>query len=266
MKKKSKFLTFILSFLPGLQYLYIGFAGRAGIVLASLIGITAISIFLSNMTYSTPFTVVFLPIIWLIGMIDSMMIVDRINFTAKYGELDEYKFIMKDKNILGFDQEQILSIFFSIMPGAGHMFLGAMNQGVQIMACFLVLVYLSNLTGVMLFLIVAMIIWFYSMFDMVHRVSGSAIYDDGEEFILFTIVRRLTANSNSNKMVGILFVIVGVLIIGNKVILPELVDFIGHRLMSLGKMIFISLIFILIGFRLIFKSSTKALSKGEIDQ
>ncbi len=266
MKKKSKFLTFMFSFLPGLQYLYIGLAARAGIVIASLIGITAISILISNMTYGTPFTIVFLPVIWLIGMIDSMMIVDRINFTVKYGELDEYKFIMKDKKILGFDQEEILSVFFSIMPGAGHMFLGAMNQGVQIMACFLVLVYLSNLTGVMLFLIVAIIIWFYSMFDMVHRISGSAIYDDGGEFILFTIVRRLTANSNSNKVIGILFVLVGVLIIGNKVIVPELVNLIGHKVMGIGKMVIISLIFILIGFRLIFKSGTKALKKGEIEQ
>ncbi|MCM1991993.1 hypothetical protein [Oceanirhabdus seepicola] len=266
MKKKSKFLTFILSFLPGLQYLYIGFAGRAGIVLASLIGVTAISMLISNMTYSTPFTIVFLPVIWLISMIDSMMIVDRINFTIKYGELDEYKFIMKDKKILGFEQEQILSIFLSIMPGAGHMYLGAMNQGVQIMTSFLVLLYLSNLTGVMLFLIGSIIIWFYSMFDMVHRVSGSSIYDDGEEFILFTIVRRLTVNSNSNKVIGILFVLVGALIIGNKIILPELFRYLDHRVISLAKMGFISLIFILVGFRLIFKSGTKALSKGEIDQ
>ena len=266
MKKKSKFLTFMFSFLPGLQYLYIGLAARAGIVLASLIGITAISILISNMTYGTPFTIVFLPVIWLIAMIDSMMIVDRINFTVKYGELEEYKFIIKDKKILGFDQEQMLSIFFSIMPGAGHMFLGAMNQGVQIMACFLVLVYLSNLTGVMLFLIAAIIIWFYSMFDMVHRVSGSAIYDDGGEFILFAILRRLTANSNSNKVIGILFILVGALIIGNKVILPELASYIDREIMAIGKMVFISLIFILIGFRLIFSSSTKALSKGKIDQ
>ncbi|WBW97455.1 hypothetical protein [Oceanirhabdus sp. W0125-5] len=266
MKKKSKFLTFIFSFVPGLQYLYIGFSGRAGIAMASIIGIIAMTAFIQGMTYSMPFTALFIPVIWLITMIDSMMIVDRINFTVKYGELEEYKFIMKDKKILGFEQEQILSIFFSIMPGAGHMYIGAMNQGVQIMACFLVLLYLSNLTGVMLFLIVAMIIWFYSMFDMVHRVSGSSIYDDGGEFILFTIVRRLTANSNSNKVVGILFVLVGVLIIGNKIIAPVLIKMIGHSIMEVGRMIFISAIFILIGFRLIFKSSTKALTKGEVDR
>lgn len=268
MKRKSKFITFILSFMPGLQYLYIGMATRAGIALGAVFGVAAISIFITEAMYYTPFTLVFLPVIWLIAMIDSMMIVDRINFTAKYGELDEYRYIMKSKTILGFEMEQILSIFFSIMPGAGHMYMGAMNQGVQIMASFLMLMYLSNLTGVMIFVLGGVILWFYSLFDIVHRVSGTAVYDDGEGFILFSIIKRLTSNGNSNKLVGIFFVAIGTLIIVNKVVVPEIAKFVDYGFMSTAKLVLVSLIFMVIGFRLIFKggTNTKSLKKSEIEQ
>lgn len=49
-----------------------------------------------------------------------------------------------------------------MFPGAGHMYLGLQRRGLQLMAAFLLSIYLLDLLRLSAFLFLVPIIWFYS--------------------------------------------------------------------------------------------------------
>jgi hypothetical protein len=68
-------------------------------------------------------------------------------------------------------KSKFLTFVFSMLPGAGHMYMGFMKIGVSFMSVFFFLIFLSSWldTGPLLFIVP--IIWFYSFFDCVNRAS-----------------------------------------------------------------------------------------------
>jgi hypothetical protein len=83
----------------------------------------------------------------------------------------------------------ILVFGFSLIPGAGHMYMGLMNRGLHLMTLFFGTLYLSNLLPAgagmneLWTVTVAPIVWFYSFFDSL-RISGrlnrgETVYDEG---------------------------------------------------------------------------------------
>jgi len=68
-------------------------------------------------------------------------------------------------------KSRFLTFVFSILPGAGHMYLGFMKTGVSFMSMFFFLIFLSSWldTGPILF--IAPLVWFYSFFDCVNKAS-----------------------------------------------------------------------------------------------
>ena len=74
MREKSKFITFLLSFIPGLSHLYLGFADRAVIFLLVFFGTIALTAGLAFITYRNAFLailIIALPIIWLVALLDA---------------------------------------------------------------------------------------------------------------------------------------------------------------------------------------------------
>ncbi|GAA0382891.1 hypothetical protein [Bacillus horti] len=77
-------------------------------------------------------------------------------------------------------KSKFLTICFSAVPGLGHLYLGLMNRGLQIMLLFGGLILFITLSNIGAFAIILPIIWFYSMFDALqhHQLIQDGIFED----------------------------------------------------------------------------------------
>lgn len=64
-----------------------------------------------------------------------------------------------------------LTFCFSLMPGAGEMYMGFMKQGLSIMAIFWGIIFFAAYFGMDYFIFLLPIVWFYSFFK-VHNLRG----------------------------------------------------------------------------------------------
>ena len=86
MKEKSKFITFLLSFIPGLSHFYLGFADRAVIFLMVFFGAIVGVIGLAFITYNDSFFILLafaLPVIWLVALLDAFSLRKKLNNPIK---------------------------------------------------------------------------------------------------------------------------------------------------------------------------------------
>jgi TM2 domain-containing membrane protein YozV len=63
------------------------------------------------------------------------------------------------------------TFLFSLLPGAGEMYMGFMKQGLSIMTVFWATIALASLLNMGAFLFVLPLLWFYSFFN-VHNLKG----------------------------------------------------------------------------------------------
>ena len=98
-----------------------------------------------------------------------------------------------------------LTFCFSLMPGAGEMYMGFMKQGVSIMAFFWLLIFLAAFFNMGPVLFILPILWCYSFFN-VHNIRGLS----DEEFYtleddyLFHFERVLPAERWNKKQSNLL--------------------------------------------------------------
>lgn len=76
-------------------------------------------------------------------------------------------------------RSKFLTFVFSLLPGAGHMYLGFMKMGLSFMAAFFFLIFLSTWLDIGPLLFVLPLIWFYAFFDCMNKR-----YSTDEEFLL----------------------------------------------------------------------------------
>lgn len=77
------------------------------------------------------------------------------------------------------EKSKFLTFGFSLLPGAGHMYMGFMKMGLSLMAAFFFLIFLSSWLSIGPLLFVLPLIWFYSFFDCMNKR-----YATDEEFLL----------------------------------------------------------------------------------
>ena len=77
------------------------------------------------------------------------------------------------------EKSKFLTFGFSLLPGAGHMYMGFMKRGLSLMAAFFFLIFLSSWLSIGPLLFVLPLIWFYSFFDCMNKR-----YSTDEEFLL----------------------------------------------------------------------------------
>lgn len=81
----------------------------------------------------------------------------------------------EEKNEVQGGKPPALVFLFSLLPGAGHMYMGLMTRGLHLMVLFFGTVYLGGASGLILNelwgIVVAPVIWFFSFFDAL-RISG----------------------------------------------------------------------------------------------
>ena len=238
MREKSKFIAFILSIIPGLSHLYIGLKERAVIFFIMFIGLVVGTIGLMALTYRNGLIAIFVlgyPLLWLIALIDMFSAWKKIERRELYnGEVfDETKFDSKlDK--------KTIALGLSIIPGAGHMYLGYQNKGLALMGTFFFSVFFMGWLGISIFLFTLPLIWFYSFFDCMHTVDGNeeAI---NKEFI-FPHVKP--------EWIGFGLIAIGLFIILEKILFP-LIDYQIRRYIQTS---IVSLVFIIIGARMLMKN------------
>jgi TM2 domain-containing membrane protein YozV len=167
----ERIFTILLSFIPGLGHLQLGMMQRGLAFLIAFFGVFTMIVFVASLTSSDRYIVFLgvLPIIWLYGMFDCIQQLNR----KKRGEalldqtfLDDFQESREDGR-----KSKVLATFMSIVPGAGHMYLGLQKRGLQLMAAFFLCIYILDVLRLSLFLFLIPILWFYSFFDALQQIS-----------------------------------------------------------------------------------------------
>ncbi len=146
---------------------------------------------------------------------------------------------------------------FSLMPGAGHMYLGYMNKGLQLILLFCALFALAFLLQLNAFLFLLPAVWCYSVFDCMHlrrkvNTPGYAIEDD-------YLIKDWKSFSVSYRLLGWAAIFLGVLILLANIIPDFLYQldlmfsyrFYFSRFFSSFRDLFIAIVIIVIGVKLL---------------
>lgn len=211
----ERFYTIVLSFVPGLGHFQLGLMNRGLTLLATFIGLAVMVIFVTALSSRGEFLVFLaaLPIIWVYGFFDS---VQQLNKKQRGEELID-KTIFEDFETRREDgkKSKAIATFLSIFPGAGHLYIGLQRRGIQLMAAFLFSIYILDVLRLGIFLFLIPIIWFYSFFDAMQKVSKY-----GEEEI--EDVPIISYLINHQKWVGIGLVLMGLYYLLMNVLVPVL--------------------------------------------
>lgn len=162
------------------------------------------------------------------------------------------------------ERSKFLTFVFSMLPGAGHMYMGFMKMGLSLMSAFFFLVFLSNFFSMGSLLFVTPLIWFYSFFDCMNKR-----YSTDEEFLLlednylFSLDELVKIDKGMFKkhslIAGILLVFTGIYLIWNNIInsllgrmnmSDELINLINN-VTSIAPQIIIGIVIIVVGAKLI---------------
>lgn len=211
----ERFFTIVLSFIPGLGHFQIGLMNRGLTLLASFLGLGVMVTFVTALTHRPEFMVFLaaLPIIWVYGFFD---VVQQVNKKQRGEELMD-RSIFEDFEMRREDGKKSKSIatFLAIFPGAGHLYLGLQRRGIQLMAVFLFSIYILDILRLGIFLFLIPIIWFYSFFDAMQKVSRY-----GEESI--EDVPIIAYFLNHQKWIGIGLIVVGLYYMAMNIAFPVL--------------------------------------------
>lgn len=114
---------------------------------------------------------------------------------------------------------KLYTFLLSIVPGAGHMYLGLMKKGLQFMFLFFGVIVITDLIySARSFTILNIVIWFYAFFDAYHSrrklEAGMSVEED-----LFSELKLSSANP---KYVGIGLVTLGVIVLFQQVVIELL--------------------------------------------
>ena len=120
-------------------------------------------------------------------------------------------------------KSKFLTFCFSMLPGAGHMFIGFMKMGLSLMAAFFFVIFLSSWLNIGPLVFLLPLIWFYSFFDCMNKR-----YSTDEEFMLlednylFSLEELVKIDKGIFKkhrlFTGILLLLLGVYLIWNNIL------------------------------------------------
>lgn len=253
MNSKSKLVTFILSVIPGLPHLYLGVRDRAAVFgilfFGAIFGTTGIIILSHNDDFFA-ILVFALPIIWLVALVDALYLTDQVQRIEKgstdrgnEGEALETQAL----NMVRISNRKILTVIFSMVPGAGHMYLGLQKQGLQLMSIFFFMIFLMGWLNMSLFFFALPVIWFYSLFDALQRVDDPTLQGTENEISLFTWIRE------NPKWVGWGLILLGCFAVVDRIVFP----FITYEIRNYFQTAIVAAILIGSGIKLLIRGKQK---------
>lgn len=130
-----------------------------------------------------------------------------------------------------------LTFILSFLPGLGHLYLGLMTRGIQLMLAFFLIVFSLNTFN--LFGFILPVIWFYGLFDALQQ--NRSINELGEvkdkPFVAWGDI------NDKQYYIGWVFIVLGAYLV--------LENFFGWEYYHLLKNIIIAILFIYVGYRLV---------------
>lgn len=249
MKEKSKFITFILSFIPGLSHFYIGFADRGLIFLMVFLGAIMGALGFAFIIHSEIAIILIfaLPLIWLVALMDAFSLMKNFNINRPMVDGEDAGYRSKE-DIAGSNRKTI-TMALSIIPGAGHMYLGCEKKGLLLMGIFFFTIFFMGWLGLSLLLFLLPLIWFYSFFDAFHMVNDNKVVEDEFPDILVSI---------KPEWIGWTLIGIGIFIVIERILYP----LIPYQLMNYIQTSIISLIFIIGGIKLLSRKKEDGIEDG----
>jgi hypothetical protein len=176
-QQSERFFTMLASIIPGLGHFQMGLMQRGLSFLVAFFGLIMMVFFVSFVTHLEGVFVFLLalPIIWLYSLFDAIQLLHR----KQRGEELQDRTIFDDfeENRESGKKSKMLAIMLSVLPGAGHMYLGLQQRGLQLMAGFLFSFYILDALHLSIFLFLIPILWFYSLFDAMQYVSRHGVVE-----------------------------------------------------------------------------------------
>lgn len=209
MRQKSKFVTFLLSCVPGLSHFYLGYGDR-GFIYLIIFGMLCVgSVGLAAITGTEEFLVLLVgvPVIWLVALIDAFSVIDNL----RYNNIEIQNSWNSEETKIS--NKKIITLALSVIPGAGHMYLGHQKKGLILMGGFFFAIFFMGWLNLSFLLFLLPLIWFYSFFDAFHTLNGNDVED-------IDIARFLP--SVKSEYIGKGLIAIGILIILQKVFYPVL--------------------------------------------
>ncbi|NLY42523.1 MAG: hypothetical protein GX066_00790 [Clostridiaceae bacterium] len=252
MRGKSKFIAFILSAIPGLAHFYINLRERAIIFFMITFGVFAGSLGLYEITGRDEYILIFIfayPIIWLVSITDMFSAWKSMELSQLYNNGNANNIPMDSLS-----NKKTLTLALSIIPGAGHMYLGYQTKGLIIMASFLFSVFFMGWLGISFPLFLLPLIWFYGFFDAFHMVDSSGEEIKGKDLELSGIIKP--------EWVGYGLIGIGVIAMIEKVLYPLIDPTIRNYIQTS----IVSLLFIVAGVVILIKNKNKnGVNKTEVE-
>lgn len=149
---------------------------------------------------------------------------------------------MKEMEIL--ENKKFWALFFSVIPGAGHMYLGLSKKGLQIMSLFFLSIGIADLLNLGIAAALIPIIWFYSVFDVRKCYQLNAKPNENDEI-------KIPWTGKEVKIIGFILIFIGSITMINEIIFPVLNIVLDWRTIHFIKISIISALFILLGFKLV---------------
>ncbi|SDM50157.1 hypothetical protein [Sediminibacillus halophilus] len=209
----ERFTTILLSFIPGVGHFQLGLNQRGLTFLAGFFGVASMIFFVAFVSHQGGFLIFLLamPIIWIYSFFDAIQQLNK----KQNGETLEDRTIIEDLDRYREEgkKSKMLATILAIFPGAGHMYLGLQRRGLQLMAAFLLSIYVLDVLRLSIFLFLIPIIWFFSFFDALQHSSKS----EQEDLQDVPIVKYL---ANHQKWLGIALLGLGLFYIADSILLP----------------------------------------------
>ncbi|MBC8061024.1 MAG: hypothetical protein H7Y18_10180 [Clostridiaceae bacterium] len=159
-------------------------------------------------------------------------------------------------------KSKFLTFVFSLLPGAGHMYMGFMKMGLSFMSAFLVGIFLSSWLDIGPLLVILPLIWFYSFFDCMNKR-----YSTEEEFLilednyLFSLDKFVKLDENIFKkrrvLAGVLLLFLGGYLIWNNTLhllaryIPDRAYEVINNLTRIAPQIIVGVAIVIAGVKLI---------------
>ncbi len=252
MKKKSKFVVFILSVIPGLSHIYLGLFYRGYIFLGAVAAIVLAAMGLEVLLYHSSFSIMLLfslPVLWFVALVDSMTLTDRVNSRQELNpqEGDSLKMdIDFTLNEMSGQNRKIITCLLSVVPGAGHMFLGYQKLGLELMTLFFFSFFFIDWLRIGFFMFIIPVIWFYSMFDALNKATGEMAPVE-DNFSVMDLIGQSSTRWSGSKLLGYGLIGIGLLLIFDRIISPM----IPHEIRSYLQTGIVAFLFIAGGIRIL---------------
>jgi hypothetical protein len=269
MNKKSKFKSFLLSMLPGVGHMYLGFTSRGLIFSGATLAIIFLLQFIGSGGYNGGLLNLnllrgyrhilefMIPVVWLVSVIDNFILTIKLNkgyfFSEPMGSQPAYSL---DKT-LEEQNKKLLSIMLNIIPGVGHIFLGYKDKGIQIAGSFFAMYIIGQFIGLDIFNFIAAIIWIYSILDSINIGSSCQYNGVKTELSSKDFEKASFILKNKLPLVGGFLIFLGTMVILNRFSLEFIDKDILWKIKAYVKDGLVSIIFIGLGLKLLLGKKNK---------